>query len=119
MKDFEGKLQYRNKEYKLVFNLNTMQLIQEEYGSIDKWGELTDGSKVNDGEPNVKALVFGLTAMINEGIDIDNDEHNENEPMLTQKQVGRMVSEIGLKSALNLANQVVVESAKDDHAKNV
>ena len=37
-----------------------MEEIQEEYGSVAKWAELTDGSK---GEANAKAIIFGYTAM--------------------------------------------------------
>lgn len=114
MKDFNGELEYKNKKYKLLFNLNSMQAIQDEYGSIDKWGELTDGSDFNNGEPNIKALVFGLTAMINEGIDADNEEKGENTAPLTQKQVGRMLTEIGLANALNIMNETVIESTKNE-----
>lgn len=114
MKDFNGVLEYKNREYKLVFNLNSMEVIQEEYGSIDKWGELTDGTKKNKGEPNIKALIFGLAAMINEGIEIDNEEKGEDIKPLTLKQVGRMISEIGLNNALTTMNETVVESTKGD-----
>ena len=114
MKEFNGVLEYKNREYKLVFNLNSMEVIQEEYGSIDKWGELTDGTKKNKGEPNIKALIFGLAAMINEGIEIDNEEKGEDIKPLTLKQVGRMISEIGLTNALNTMNETVIESTKGD-----
>lgn len=42
-------------EYPLIFNLNVMNLIQEEYETIEKWGDLTDGKSQ---ELNVKALIF-------------------------------------------------------------
>lgn len=118
MKDFNGVIEYKNREYRLVFNLNAMELIQEEYGSIDKWGELTDGSKKNDGEPNIKALIFGLAAMINEGIEIDNEEKGENVPPLTLKQVGRIIGDIGLTNAMQTVNNTVLESTKSDDQKN-
>ena len=85
MKDFNGELQYKEKTYKLVFNLNVMEAIQEAYGSLEAWGDLTDGES---GEPNAKAVIFGFTAMLNEGIDIDNEENGTNEKPLTLKQVG-------------------------------
>jgi hypothetical protein len=50
-----------------------MEEIQEEYGSIEAWADLTDAD-----EPNIKALKFGLLHMINEGIDIFNEENNYN-----------------------------------------
>ena len=43
MKDFEGKVNYKGRELKIVFNLNVMQEIQSEYGTLEEWGRLTDG----------------------------------------------------------------------------
>ena len=82
MKDINGKIQYKGKDYKMVFNLNVMEAIQEEYGSIDKWGELTGGE-----EPNIKAVIFGFSAMLNEGIEIDNEEKGTDEKPLSLKTV--------------------------------
>jgi len=117
MKDFNGEIKYKDKVYKLVFNLNVMEEIQDKYGSIDKWGELTDGSE-NAGEPNAKAVIFGLTSMMNEGIDIQNEENETKEKKLTNKQVGRILTEVGLKEALKTLNETVMESTKSDE-KNV
>lgn len=111
LKEVSSKLEYNGKEYKLVFNLNVMERIQDEYKTLDTWGELTDGSK---GEVNIKALVFGITEMINEGIDIENDENGANEPFVTHKKVGRMLTAIGIDKAAQDMNDLVVESTKDD-----
>ena len=111
MKDYNGEIEYKNKKYKLVFNLNSMERIQEEYGTIQKWGELTDGK---NGEVNIKALVFGFTEMLNEGIDIENENLEEKLPFLTQKQVGRMITEIGIANAANKLNETVIESTKSE-----
>ena len=108
MKDVSGKVEYKGKEYDLVFNLNVMELIQEEYGSIEHWGELTE----SDG--NAKAIKFGFAAMINEGIDIANEENGTNEPPFTLPQIGRMLTEIGLHNAANVLNQTVIDSTKSD-----
>lgn len=107
---FDGTLQYKNKTYKLVFNLNVMEAIQEEYGSVDKWGSLTDGQ--GNGEPDAKAVIFGFTEMINEGIDIQNEESDEKLPFLTRKQVGRMITEIGLKESTKTLNDTVIQSTE-------
>ena len=109
MKDFNGKIQYKDKEYALVFNLNVMAKIQEEYGSIQEWGKLTDGQ---DGEPNAKAVIFGFTEMINEGIDIANDENDTEIKPLTRKQVGRMISDIGFSEATKEMNDTVIKSTE-------
>lgn len=111
MKDINGKLQYRDKTYRLVFNLNVMEEIQSEYGSIEKWGQLTDGSM---GEPNAKAVKFGFMQMLNEGIDIENDEKGTDEKPLTMKQVGRIITEMGLLEATATLNQTVIESTKSE-----
>ena len=108
MKDFNGKIQYKDKEYSLVFNLNVMERIQDEYGSIEKWGELTDGN-----EPNAKAIIYGFTEMINEGIDIDNEENGTNNPPLTLKQVGRLISSVGFEQATIAMNETVVGSTEN------
>lgn len=110
MKDFNGKIQYKDREYKLVFNLNVMERIQEEYGSIEKWGDMTGAS----GEPNAKAVIFGFTEMLNEGIDIDNEENGTDIKPLTLKQVGRMITEIGLQNATLTLNETVIESTKSE-----
>lgn len=39
MKDVSGEIEYKGKKYKLVFNFNGMEKIQEKYGSIEKWGD--------------------------------------------------------------------------------
>lgn len=104
-------IEYKGKEYQAIFNLNVMEQIQEEYKSITKWGELTDGSS---GEVDVKALIFGLELMLNEGIEIKNEDTGTNEPLLTHKQVGRIVSEAGVVESAKTLNDLVVESTKDD-----
>lgn len=111
MKEISKTLEYKGKKYNLVFNLNVMQVIQDKYGTLDNWGKLTDGAE-NDGEPNAKAVIFGITAMLNEGIDIENEENGAKEKMLTNKQVGRMITEIGLQSSAQLMSGVVVDSTQ-------
>ena len=112
MKDINGEIEYKDKKYKIVFNLNVMEAIQDEYGTIDKWGELTEGGK--NGEPNAKAVIFGFTQMINEGIDIESEENGTDNKPLTLKQVGRMITEVGLQKAAEAMSGVVVESTKSD-----
>ena len=113
MKDFNGEIQYKGTTYKLVFNLNVMEVIQEKYGSLDAWGSLTDGTD-NNGEPDAKAVIFGFTEMLNEGIDISNEENGTDIKSLTQKQVGRLITEIGLANATSKLNETVVESTKSE-----
>ena len=56
--------------------------------------------------------------MINEGIEIDNDENGTDEPLLTEKKVGRIITDVGLANATKALNQTVINSTKDDSGKN-
>lgn len=112
MNDVNGKIQYKDREYTIVFNLNVMEAIQAEYGSLEAWGNLTDGTE--SGEPDAKAVIFGFTEMINEGIDMANEEDGTDIKPLTRKQVGRMITEVGLAEATATMNQTVVESTKGE-----
>lgn len=111
MKEIEGKIELNGKVYPLVFNLNVMETIQEKYGTLEKWGNLTEGE---GGEPNAKAVIFGFCEMINEGIDIQNEEQGTDTKPVTLKQVGRIITEYGLLNATKVMNNTVVESTKSN-----
>lgn len=115
MKDYSVKFQVGEKTYNAIFNLNVMEDIQEEYGTIEAWGKLTDGKS---GEVNAKALIFGMRAMINEAIDIANDQNGENKPLLTHKQVARIISDAGLQQSAETLNKAVIDATKEDQQKN-
>lgn len=104
-------ISYNGIDYPILFNLNVMEEIQEEYGTIEKWGELTES---HGQEPNAKAIKFGLGAMINEGIDVYNETHEEKRPLFTPKQVGRIITEAGLNNIAATMQQSVIESTKSD-----
>jgi hypothetical protein len=115
MKDYKVTFKLDEQEYGAVFNLNVMEQIQEEYGSVQKWGAKTDAKS---GEPNAKAIIFGFWAMMNEAIDIENDEKGENRPYFTLKQVGRIISRAGLETSAKTLNNAVIEATKEDIPKN-
>lgn len=117
MKDYKFEFELDGKTYSLVFNLNVMEAIQNKYGSVQKWGRLTDNK--NGKEPNAKALIFGFTEMINEAIDMENEEKKTNEPLLTLKQVGRIITRAGIQESAKKINQAITESVKDEHPKNI
>lgn len=115
MKEISRTITYKNREIKMVFNLNVMQAIQQEYGTVDKWGKLTDGG---EGESDIRALIFGLKEMFNEGIEIANEDNGTNEPLFTDKQVGRIISALGIEEATKALQNTVIDSTKDDSEKN-
>ena len=114
MQDVINSFTVDGREYPIVFNLNVMQAIQEEYETVAEWGRLTD---VSDGEPNAKAVIFGIREMINEGLDIRAEETGGEYKPLTLKQVGRLITELGLSGAAQAMNDTVIESTKST-AKN-
>ena len=115
MKDYNFNFTVDGKVYPLIFNLNVIEEIQGEYGTISKWGELTDGKK---GEVDAKALSFGLTAMYNEAIDIENEENGTQLPKMERKQMSRIISKYGLQKSAEAMNGAFVEATKSDGSKN-
>ena len=115
MKNTLVYIETEKRRYPLVFNLNVMEEIQEQYGSLDEWGKITQGN----GEPQVKDLKNGIMAMINEAIDIENEENGTNAPMLNAKQVGRMMTEVGIATIVQKIREITVASTKgEDDGKN-
>ena len=95
-----------------------MEEIQEAYGTISAWGAVVENA--GGGEPKIKDLKIGLAMMINEGIDIENEIKSENMPMVTTKQVGRIISEKGFEEITRVIKNLTVESTHtgDNEGKN-
>ena len=114
MKDYKINFKLDDKEYSIVFNLNVMEAIQEEYGTVQEWGALTDGKS---GEVNAKALKFGFMAMMNEAIEIENEENGTNKQLFTLSQVGRIITRAGIEKSAETLNNAVIEATKEVHRK--
>ena len=110
MKNTVVYIETEKKNYPIVFNLNVMEEIQEQYGSLDKWGEITQGN----GEPKVKDLKAGILAMINEGIEIENEDNGTNNPLLTAKQIGRIMTEVGIATIVEKIKEITVASTQSE-----
>ena len=100
-------------KYPMIFTLNVMEDIQSEYGSLDKWMELVKAK-----EPNIKALKFGLGGMLNEGLEIENETAETKRELLEPKQVGRIITELGMSAVAGKIGENVVASTKTDAPKN-
>ena len=110
------RLEYKGVKYDLVFNLNVMEMLQEEYGSVEEWS----AKAMESDEPNIKVLKFGFKAMLNEGIEIYNEDNPE-EPkeLVNDKTVGRIISSVGFSSVADIIANTVVNStqSEDDEPK--
>ena len=116
MKDKKFYLETEKEKYLMVFNINVMEEIQDEYGSLDEWGKASENKEL--GEPIVKHLKKGLMFMLNEGIDIENEERDEKKPFLNSKQVGRIIGEVGLQEIFNKIHEVTISSTPEADGKN-
>ena len=118
MQDTRKYINYKGINYPLVFNKNEIEKIQEKYGSYEKWGEMTEGK---ENEVNIGALKFGITEMINEGIDIENETAEIKREFLTEKEIGRIITEIGMSKMTEKVQETVIDSTKKDNEeeKNV
>lgn len=116
-----NKLKYIETEdttYPIVFNINVMEEIQEAYGSLSAWGSIVENK--DGGEPRIKDLKIGLKFMINEGIDIENEKNNAKRPKLDNKQVGRLIGEVGFGKITEVIQKLTISStnAGDNEGKN-
>lgn len=117
----KNKLTYietEDRNYPIVFNINVMEEIQEAYGSVSAWGAIVENAE--NGEPKVKDLKIGLMFMINEGIDIENEITGRNDPTVSAKQVGRLITDVGFEAITNKIRNLTIESTNtgDNEGKN-
>lgn len=107
MKDIMDKLEYKGIEYKLIFNFNVLEEIQDKYGTLDKL--LGEAYGRTTGEPSIKALSFIVTAMLNEGIDIDNEDAapDAQKKPFTTKQVNRMLTDFIQKNSVEDLTELI------------
>lgn len=119
-------LEVGEEKYPLAVTLNVIETMQNKYGTITKWKKLMLGFieekkidkkgneviewKEND-ELSAKDLKFFVMESINEGIDIENEKRDNKRPFVTDRQVGRIISQVGsvtvlkkIVKALNMAN---------------
>lgn len=108
-------------KYPICFTLNVMEEIQEKYGNIENWIKKIDNKNKKDKkneEPDIKSLKFGLQAMINEGIDIENENLETKREFLNLKQVGRLITEMGAQNIMANMGSVISASTKTNKPKN-
>ena len=104
-------------KYPMAFTINVMEAAEEEYGGLENWAKLMDSS-----EPSYKALKFMVLEIINEGIDIENEKlkDDKKKDALTSKQVGRLITRIGLEEiGMKVFNLIKDSLPKGDKSKNV
>lgn len=114
-------IETKTAKYPLAFNINVIEVIQDKYGNLDKWTDAIEGIIRNEnGEiiakvtPQMKDIKFFIKEAINEGIDIENEQNNKKREFVTEKQVGRILTEMGQGSILETIKDLTVSSVKTD-----
>jgi len=115
MLDIVKHITINEKDYPMAFTLNVMESIQNQYGTMKEWGEVL---QPQGQEPKIKDLKWTFAEFINEGIDIENEEKGEKKPFLTSKQVGRLISSVGMSEITETMQNLTVSSMKTDDLKN-
>lgn len=120
MKDKIGYLHTGDKDYPIVFNLNVLEEIQEQYGSLSGWADMVE-TKDTDNIPKIGDLKKGILSMINEAIDITNESSETKQEFVTLKQLGRIITSAGLENVLKAIKDLSISSTENeqDDSKNV
>ena len=112
--------------YPFIYSINVMATLQKKYGSIQAWADVVEPKPKKKGEkvePDLDALIFFFTEAFNEGIEVENESKNENRSLLTSRQVGRLVTKLGLANANEKLKEAVInaqpEKPVEDESKNV
>ena len=113
MKENEIFIEYKGQKYNLVFDMNVIETLQNKYGSFNIWSDLVQPTKKGV-ECNIEALKYGFCEALNEGIDIANEDREDKLQPLTLKQVGRIITDIGLRNVNEKIQEAVIESAKSE-----
>lgn len=117
MKETFETVEYKGKKYPLVCNINVMEEIQKRYKSFTEWSNLCGGT-TDKKEVDIAAFKTGILLMINEGLLIESEDNGTEFKEMTPRQVGRLISEVGLVDVTNKMTKVIVESVGVDTRKN-
>lgn len=117
MKEIFETIEYKGKKYPLVCNINVMEEIQKSYKSFTEWSNLCGGT-TDKKEVDIAAFKTGILLMINEGLLIESEDNGTEFKEMTPRQVGRLISEVGLVEITNKLTKVIVESVGVDTRKN-
>ena len=117
MKEIFETIEYKGKKYPLVCNINVMEEIQKRYKSFTEWSNLCGGA-TDKKEVDIAAFKTGILLMINEGLLIESEDNGTEFKEMTPRQVGRLISEVGLVEITNKLTKVIVKSVGADTRKN-
>lgn len=79
-------------ELPYICDLNVLMLVQDKYGTVLEFEKRIAGFEIKDEqtfpkEPDIAAVIFGLEAMICEGMDIDKKENGNIYPISNMNEL--------------------------------
>ena len=89
-----------------VYDLNVQSVLQEEYGTINKWIENLYGEEKKESEINIKTIIFTMKEMINEGIEIENEMGKPYREPISNTIAGIIITEMGVNKMLEIVNEL-------------
>ena len=134
MLDIIKHLEIGDKKYPMVATINVLEKIQQEYGTIEKWQKLMLGFKeetkkdkkgnetielVETNEISLKDMKFFVLESINEGIDIENEKLTEKREFITEKQAGRIITQIGVSQMLDEITSLLNNSNRSSEEEEI
>lgn len=116
MQDASDTLTYKGKNYLIKFSFNVLVLIQAKYKTLEAW--INEAYGKESGEPSADALRYCIWAMVNEGIDIENDEKGTQEPHISEAKAGWILSEYvqngGIEKLVGKIDTLLTQSVAND-----
>lgn len=101
--------EFGGKKYPAVFNLNIMADVQEKFGSISVLDTL-DGK-----EPNISAIRFLMTHMINEAERLSKKAEKR---FYTEEEIGSMITMEELLKSQTKAAEIIAKDTESKEEKN-
>ena len=100
--------------FPILYDINVLEAIQQKFGGLSAW---SDKLSPETGEPPLSAVIDTVEILIAEGIDAKADE-GEEIAMPNRKQIGRLISRIGLEKTLEIIKESAVAAAGEGDEKN-
>ena len=115
MLEIKKYIETKEDKYPVIFSFNVLEEIQNKYESFDNWSHIIEGEELigtewEKKEPKISDINYFIKIAINEGIDLENEKTNGNRPFITDKQVGRLISEVGVQAISKIIREVIQTS---------
>jgi len=106
-----------------LYNVNSQQIkLTEESNRINSLAAASANTGVDTGNSFsyiLDSAIDNINLTNSYLSDMENEELGKSNELLTTKQVGRLITKVGLKETAKKLNKAITESVKEDHPKNM